>query len=223
MKSAKTLQRDVMDELQFEPSLNAAAIGVAVTEGVVTLTGHVDSYADKLMAERVAKRVSGAKGVANELDVRLPSAQYRDDTDIARAALDAIKWHVSVPDERIKVVVDKGWVTLEGEVDWQFQKNAAESAVRYLIGVKGVNNLVRLKARATPSQVRGQIESALKRRAELHAGGVEVETHDGRVVLTGTVETTAERDEAEDAAWAAPGVTSVENRITIEEYAPVDF
>lgn len=223
MKTATMVQRDVQDELQFEPDLSAAELGVAVTDGVVTLTGRVDSYAEKLAAERAAKRVAGVRGVANELEVALPSRQQRDDVDIARAALDAIRWHVSVPEDRIKLVVDRGWVTLEGEADWQFQKRAAENAVRYLTGVKGINNLITLRPRASASQIKDKIEAALTRRAELEARGVRVEVTNGRVLLTGAVHSLPERDEAEDAAWAAPGVTSVENRIEIEEYASAEY
>ena len=210
------LQRDVLDELKWEPAVNAAHIGVSVKDGIVTLSGHVPSYAEKYAAERAAKRVNGVKAVANELDVKLPGTSHRTDEDIAKAAVNALKSNILVPNDKIKVTVRNGWVELEGQVEWQFQKTAAESAVRYLPGVTGVTNLVTVKPKVTPTELREQIEEAFKRSAEVDASHVTVEIEGGKVILRGTVRSWAQKDAAERAAWSAPGVTSVDNRITVE-------
>jgi osmotically-inducible protein OsmY len=209
------LKRAVESELSFEPSINAAEIGVAVKDGVVTLSGRVPSYWEKVAAERAAARVTGVKAVANELEVRLPGMSERKDEDIARAAVDALKWNVLVPEERIKVKVSKGWVTLEGSVDWQYQKSAAEKSVRRLVGVVGVSNLIEVKPAVSKAEVKSAIESALKRLAEVDANRIRVDTEDGKVVLSGTVRSWFEREEAERAAWSAPGVRTVEDHIAI--------
>jgi osmotically-inducible protein OsmY len=216
MKTDKELQRDVLDELKWEPSVNSAHIGVAVNEGVVTLSGHVPSYAEKSAAERAAKRVYGVKAVAEELDVQLPGSIKHTDEDIAQACLTAMKFNYSVPDEKIKIVVEKGWVTLEGEVERQYQKDAAMMAIRHLTGVRGVSNVISVKPRAVlPADVKKQIESAFRRSAEIDARRIAVEAHDGRIILQGKVRSFAEREEAQQAAWAAPGVKMVENHITV--------
>ena len=175
MQSDRDMQRDIVNELNWEPSLRNDDIAVGVRDGVVTLAGFVDSYADKWTAERVAGRVKGVKAVANDIEVKLPLGSSRPDPDIARAALDALKWHVSVPNERIKVKVEKGWLTLEGDVDWYYQKEAAERAVRYLTGVQGVSNLITVKARPTSSDVKVKIKEALQRGAEFDADRITVE------------------------------------------------
>jgi osmotically-inducible protein OsmY len=209
------LKKSVEAELNYEPSVHAAEIGVAVKDSIVTLTGRVQSYWEKLAAERAAGRVSGVRAVVNELEIRLPYASERTDEDIARAAVNALEWTISVPSERIKVKVSKGWITLEGNVEWQFQKSAAEKAVRYLTGVKGVSNLIDVKPQVSKSVVKTAIEDALKRSAEVDANRIKVETDGEKVILRGTVRSWFEREEAERAAWAAPGVRSVDNRITI--------
>src|ERR1700686_3515710 len=209
------LKKNVESELNYEPSINPAEIGVAVKNGIVTLTGHVQSYWEKVAAERAAARVDGVKAGVNELAVRLPYSSERTDEDIAQAALNSLKWSVLIPADRIKVKVSKGWVTLEGTVDWQFQKAAAEKAVRKLIGVKGVSDLVEVKPRVSKTEVRAAIEEALKRSAELDANRIKVDTDGDKVILRGSVRSWFEREEAERAAWRAPGVRSVDNRILI--------
>jgi len=215
MKKDTNLRRDVLDELEWEPSIDATEIGVTARDGVVTLTGSVKSYAEKLTAERDTKRVHGVKAIANDIEVRLPGTAERTDTDIARVAVDALKWRSSIADGRIKVMVQNGWVKLEGEVDWQYQRDAAFEAVHHLMGVKGVTNLVALKPRVSATEVKSRIEAAFRRSAELDAQKVRVETRDGKVMLHGDVNSCSERQEAEQTAWSAPGVTQVENLLAV--------
>jgi osmotically-inducible protein OsmY len=211
------IQRDVADELKWDPSLRDDDVAVAVHDGVVTLAGWVQSYADKVRAERVVGRVKGVKAIANELEVKLPSSSTRTDADIARAAVDALKWNISVPADRVRVKVEKGWLTLEGDVDWYYQKDAAERAVRSLVGVKGVTNLISVQTTVpTPSDVKSRIRAALARGAEFDADRITVEVNGHRAVLRGTVHSYAERRAAERAARNAPGVTEVENEITVD-------
>jgi len=215
MKTNIELQRDVMDELQFEPSVDASKIGVTAKDGIVTLTGKVSNYAEKYAASEAAARVAGVKAVTDETKVDLPQAHLRDDQDIAQAAVHALKWHVWVPQGAIKVKVEQGWVTLEGTVGFKFQQTAAEEAVQDLTGVTGVSNLINLKSAVAPSDLKMRIEEALKRAAELDAENIKVEVVGNKVVLRGNVSSWAERDEAERAAWSAPGVWTVDDRLEI--------
>jgi osmotically-inducible protein OsmY/prolyl-tRNA editing enzyme YbaK/EbsC (Cys-tRNA(Pro) deacylase) len=219
MKIDSALQQDVIDELAWEPSIDAAAIGVAVEHGVVTLTGQVASFAEKWTAEYAAKRVAGVRAVADEIMVRLPGTSARTDSDIARAALNALEWDVWVPEQRVAVVVGDGWVKLDGTVDTQHQKLAAERVVRSLTGVKGVTNLIRVTPTVQPADVTTKITGALQRSAVLDAHQIQVETHGGKVVLHGTVRSWDERETAERAAWAAPGVAELDNQITVQSIA----
>jgi len=216
MKSDNMLQRDIIDELAWEPSIDAAEIGVTVAEGVVTLTGQVPSLAEKWTAEHVTKRVAGVRAVANDITVRLPSERERSDADIARAALNALEWDVWVPHYRVTVAVSDGIIKLEGEVDTQYQKQAAERVIRHLTGVKAVTNLLRVKAAVAPADVKAKITAAFQRSAVIDARQIQIETRDGKVILRGHVRSWAERDTAEQAAWAAPGVASVVDLLTIE-------
>jgi osmotically-inducible protein OsmY len=211
----KDLKQHVQSALDWEPSVDASDIGVAVDESVVTLRGNVASYAEKMAAERVALRVYGVRAVANDLTVHLGGSFARTDTEIAQAAVAAMKWNTVVPDNRVTVTVADGWVTLKGTLDWQYQRDAAVRTVRDLTGVKGVVNDIAVQPRVKTADVRDKIEAAFKRSAEIDARRVHVTALDGKVILSGNVHSWAERQEAERAAWAAPGVTQVDDRLAI--------
>jgi osmotically-inducible protein OsmY len=219
MKTDAQLQQDVIAELKWEPSVRAAQIGVEVEGGVVTLAGEVGSYAEKWHAERAAQRVTGVKALAVEIDVKIADLGQRSDTDIARSAQNVVDWTTTLPAEAIKVMVEGGWVTLSGEVDWQYQKQAATDGVRYLLGVTGVSDQIGIRPAATPpdlkADVRADIEAALRRRAKTDAQSISVEVDGGDVTLSGTVHSWSEREGAMHSAWAAPGVRNVIDRMTL--------
>jgi osmotically-inducible protein OsmY len=213
-KSDAQLHADVAEELTSDPALDASKIAVAAHDGIVTLTGTVPSYWQKIEAENAVKRVAGVRGIANDLIVEIPSIHRRDDADIARAASDALEWHSDLP-KGIKVIVNNGWVTLEGAVDWNFQKEEAERAVKGLSGVKGVIDHLQVKAVPKPDDVRERIRRELERTVDQEANRIQIETSNGRVILKGTVHSWVERDAARRAAWSVPGVSDVENLLTV--------
>jgi osmotically-inducible protein OsmY len=210
-----SLRQNILDELEFEPSVDAAHIGVAVDGGVATMTGHVNSYFEKVVAERVVQRVKGVRGIAQEIEVRYPNAKKCADDEIAKRALNIVSWDVSVPDDKVKIKVQNGWITLSGEVDWNYQKGGAEAAVRKLSGVFGVSNLITVRPRVNTSDVKLRIDEALRRSAEIEAAGVRVNVSGATVTLEGKVHSWRERGVAERAAWAIPGVGSVEDRLVV--------
>lgn len=216
-RTDEQIQQDVLAELKWDARVHPNEIGVAVRDGVVTLTGQVDAYARRWAAQDVAHRVKGVTAVANEIEVRPPGTAERSDTDIAEAVAHALVWDAFVPAHRIDVTVSKGWVTLRGEVDWHYQKSDAERVVRRLAGVRGVSNLVTLKPTVTVAEVKEKIENALIRSAEIDADRIRVQVDHGKVVLKGKVRSFAEKQDAERAVWSAPGITAVENHLVIAE------
>jgi len=215
MRSDADIKRDVEDELRWDPDVDPTDIGVAVKDGVVTLTGFVRSYYQKWEAEIAAKRVAGVVGVANDLEVRLPGVDERPDPEIARDAVAEIRIQLPVSAESIRVVVKDGWVTLEGDVEWNYQREIAENAVRRLRGVRGISNLIKVKPKVEASELKHKIEEAFRRHAEIDAQRVTVEVNGSEVILRGVVRSWAERQEAERVAWSAPGITKVDNRIVV--------
>ena len=215
MKTDSQLQRDVMDELEWDPSVDHADIGVAVVEGVVTLNGYVKSYAEKLAAERAAKRVSGVSAIAEELKVRYASDAKTADHEIAKRILDIFRWNVNVPEKHLTVKVENGWVTLTGNVEWNYQSQEASKSAAKVTGVVGVSNAIGIANRASVTDVRKRIEDAFRRQADLDAASVTIQTQGSTVTLGGKVKAWHERQVAERAAWAAPGVTEVVDRIAI--------
>ncbi|MEO5688584.1 MAG: BON domain-containing protein [Burkholderiaceae bacterium] len=215
MKSDSELQSDVLDEIKWRPSIDGAHIGVTAKSGVVTLTGYVAHYAEKSSAEAATKGVYGVQGIANEIQVEMSGTHKRNDADIAAAALHSLMWDFEVPNDKITVVVKNGWVTLDGKVDWQYQKDAAEQCVSKLMGVKAVTNDIALQPAAKWGDVTGKIQDAFERNADIEARRIGVVTHEGKVTLSGSVASWAERDQAMWAAWSAPGVTSVDNQLSV--------
>jgi osmotically-inducible protein OsmY len=216
-RSDSEIEKDLLDELRWDPALKDDDVAVSVRDGVVTLGGFVASYADKWRAERIVSRVRGVRAIANDLQVKLPAASERADPDIARAAIDALKWDVVVPSDRITVKVEKGWVTLEGDVEYYFQRVAAERDVRNLTGVKGVTNLIAVhSSQPAPEDIKKRIKEALQRNAQLDAEHISVEVDKSKAVLRGTVRSYAEWRDAEMAARNAPGISEVDNRLTID-------
>ena len=215
MTTDSELKQDVIDELMWEPDINATEIGVAVKDGVATLSGSVESYHEKLAAERAAQGVFAVKAVVQEIKVRLPGSLQRSDEDIAKAAANALAWTASVPHDRIKVKVQNGWITLSGQVDWRYQRDAAEDAVCNLLGVVGVSNQITVKPSPKLTEIKTKIESAFQRSALIDARRIDVQVRGDRVILEGSVRSYAEKKEAEQAACSAPGICEVENRIAV--------
>ncbi len=215
MKTDAQIQRDVMDELKWTPLLNSSEVGVAVKDGVVTLSGQVDSYAKKVAAEKAAKKISGVKAIAEDIHVGVSPSYRKTDTEIAEAVINALKWHAAVQQEKIKVSVEDGLVKLEGQVDWDFQRTNAVNTVQNLSGVRYVSNLLTVKPAITSPDVEQRITAAFHRSATLDAGKITAEVSGHKVTLKGSVRSFAEKNDAENAAWAAPGVTSVDNRLEI--------
>ena len=215
MKTDAQLKQDIIAELTWEPSVNASQIGVEVRNGTVTLAGHVDSYTEKWQAERAAQRVPGVKGLAVEIDVELPGLSKRTDGDIARSAQNILEWTTWLPKDSIKVKAENGWITLSGEVEWNYQRQSAKDTVRSLLGVTGVSDEITIKPKASMSAVKSEIEAALKRRAHSDAQHVSVDVKGGDVTLSGTVHSWSERELAASSAWSTPGVRKVVDNITI--------
>ena len=215
MRTDMELQRDVTNELKWDPRVRQEEIAVAAKDGVVTLGGTIDSYPAKYAAAHAAERVKGVRGVANEIEVKLPSTHERSDTELAHAAVEALQWDVLVPDA-VKARVTNGWLTLEGQVEWEFQRRAAERATTNLKGIRGISNLIAIRAHASPTDVSDRIKEALRRHAELDAREIQVEAHGGTVTLRGTVHSWSERRDAENAAWAAKGVSRVQDELVVQ-------
>jgi VCBS repeat-containing protein len=217
MKTDIQIQKDVMDELKWQPFLNSSEIGVAVKNGIVTLSGIVDSFSKKLSAEKAAKKVSGVKAIAEDIQIGVSPVYRKTDTEIAEAVFNALKWHSAVPEEKVKIKVEDGIVTLEGELEWEYQRMNARTAIQNLSGVRSVTNLITIKPNLNPFELEQKITEAFRRNATIDASKVNVSTSGSKVILTGKVRSFAESEDAEDVAWAAPGVYHVENKLSIVE------
>ncbi len=216
MKNDAQIQKDVMEQLKWDPYLNAAEIGVAVKDGVVTLSGHVDAYLKKVYAERAAKKVKGVKAIAEDIQIGVSPIGQRSDTEIAEAVVKALKWHTGVQDEHVKIKVDGGVVYLTGEVDWEFQRSNARTAIENFGGVRSIINQITVKPRISQQDIQQKIGAAFQRHASLDAQKITAEVNGSIVTLRGTVRSFAEKDDAESAVWAAPGVTYVHNNLDIK-------
>ena len=215
MKTDSQIQQDVIEELKWEQSVNDTQIGVSAKDGIVTLSGHVASFAEKWNAEHAAQRVSGVKALAIEIDVSLPGSSHRNDVDIARSVENILEWNTYLPKDHVKVMVEDGWITLTGEVDWNYQKQALSTPIRYLMGVKGVSDNIAIRPAVSSGAVKSDTEAALRRRARVNAHNVSVEVHEANVTLSGTVDNWSERELARHTVWGTPGVRKVVDNITI--------
>ncbi|QAY86147.1 BON domain-containing protein [Pseudomonas arsenicoxydans] len=215
MKTDKELKNDILEELRWEPSVNAEQIGVEIKDGIVTLTGHVNSYVEKWAAEQAAQKVSGVRALAVEMDVKLPGPSQRNDADIARSAENVLEWTSNLIKESIKIKVEDGWVTLAGDVEWEYQRREAVGAIRNLMGVKGVSNNILIKSTASARGVKAEIAEALKRRAIIDSQKITVDVQGADVTLSGTVDNWAERELAAHSAWSTAGVKNVQNNIIV--------
>ncbi|WP_341900842.1 BON domain-containing protein [Fluviicola taffensis] len=216
MKTDEEIQKHVMEELKWQPSIRSTEIGVAVKNGVVTLTGLVDTYLEKKIAEKAAFKVEGVKAVAEDIEINIGFNHKKTDSEIAQAALDALKWNVMVPEDKIKVRVENGWLTTEGMVEWAYEQHAVRDAMATITGIKGVSNLVKISPKVNPEDVKKKILAAFERSATIDANNIHIENIGSKVTLTGIVRSYAERRDAESAAWNAPGVTMVENNLNVE-------
>jgi osmotically-inducible protein OsmY len=216
MKTDLEIKQDVIEELKWEPLLNAAQIGVAVKDAVVTLSGSVDSYSKKVASEKVVKKISGVKAVAIDIEVNLPGSSKRNDTDIAEAVVNALKWHSAVRENKINVKVESGIVTLEGTVDWEFQKNSAKMMVENLMGVTGISNNIKIKEKSSLTDIKQKISAAFHRSATIDASGIEIEIIENKAILKGSVRSWAEKEDAENAVWSSSVIDRVDNRLEIK-------
>ena len=216
MRTDAIIKEDVLNELDWEPSIDATKVGVTCVNGVVTLSGYVNTFTEKLAAERAAKRVFGVRAVVEEIEVKIGGVYKRTDQDIAQAALNNLRWRTNVPDKDISLKVENAWITLEGTVEWNFQKEAAKNAIKDLAGVRGVTNIIRVKSAVEPSNIKDKIKKAFERNATLDADHVNVRVDGHKVILSGSIQSMAEKKQAEEAAWAAPGVTEVVDNLEIQ-------
>ena len=216
MKTDAEIQKHVMEELKWEPAIQSSEVGVAVKNGVVTLSGTVDTYQEKKMAEKAALKVAGVKGIAEDIEIRLSYHDQKTDAELAQAVVNALKWNALVPDDKIKIKVENAWVTAQGMVEWAYEQNAVRDAIASIVGIKGISNLVKVTPKLDPADVKKKISAAFERNAIIDANSIHIENIGSKVVLTGKVSSYSEKREAEHVAWNAPGVSSVENNIEVK-------